>query len=142
MPIVLVVDDEPQVRELLIRWLTADGYEMREAESADAALADMQIVPADIVLCDVRMPGHDGVWLTGEIRSLFPETAVVLITGDRGVPPQVSMQSGVVDYLGKPFTRVEVVEAVQRAVHWHRHAVGQRDHTGVRAPLTKDWGGG
>jgi len=65
MSIVLVVDDESQIRDLLVRWVSGDGYQAREAATAEAALADMQVTPADIVLCDVRMPGETGLWLTG-----------------------------------------------------------------------------
>src|SRR5580704_3374135 len=112
MPIVLVVDDESQIRDLLVWWISADGHEVREAGTAAAALEDMRIAPAGIVLCDVNMPGENGLWLTGQLRSLFPETAIVLATSDRTIPPNISMQPGVVEYLGKPFTREEVLEAV------------------------------
>src|SRR6186997_2344633 len=109
MPIVLVVDDESQIRELLVRWVSSDEYQVREAATAEAALADMNAAPADIVLCDVRMPGETGLWLTGQLRAQFPETAIVLVTSDRSVPPQISLQSGVVEYLAKPLTREDVL---------------------------------
>lgn len=141
MPIVLIVDDEPQVRELLLRWIGAEGYQMRDAASAEAALEDMALIAADIVLCDVKMPGQSGLWLTTELRARFPESAVILITGDRSIPPHISMQAGVIDYLAKPFTRVEVLDAVQRALMWHRAAIVKKETRQVRAPLTKAWGG-
>jgi DNA-binding NtrC family response regulator len=138
-PIVLVVDDESQIRDLLVRWISADGHEVREAGTAAAALEDMRIAPAAIVLCDVNMPGESGLWLTGQLRSLFPETAIVLATSDRTVPPNVSMQAGVVEYLGKPFTREEVIEAIRIAGEWHAAAVAERGRTKPRRPLTKEW---
>jgi DNA-binding NtrC family response regulator len=139
MPIVLVVDDESQIRELLVRWVKGDGHEVREAGTAEAALADMQVSPADIVLCDVRMPGETGLWLTGQLRSKFPETAIVLATSDTSVSPQITLQPGVVEYLAKPFTREEVLEAVRHAASWHETAVSERAHKKVSRPLTKDW---
>lgn len=139
MPIVLVVDDESQIRELLVRWVSGDEYQVREAATAEAALADMHVIPADIVLCDVRMPGETGLWLTGQLRSLFPETAIVLATSDRSVPPQISLQPGVVEYLAKPFTREEVLAAVRLAARWHETAATERGHTKVSRPLTKEW---
>ncbi len=139
MPIVLVVDDESPIRELLVRWVSGDEYQVREAATAEAALADMRVTPADIVLCDVRMPGETGLWLTGQLRSLFPETAIVLVTSDTSVPPQISLQPGVVEYLAKPFTREEVLEAVRLAARWHETAVAERGHTRVSRPLTKEW---
>jgi CheY-like chemotaxis protein len=142
MPIVLLVDDEAPIRELLSRWIGGAGHQVREAVTAEAALDAMEIDPADIVLCDVQMPGQDGVWLTGQLRTRFPETAIVLVTGDRTIPPRISMQAGVVDYLAKPFTRDEVLAAVQSAVEWHRVAVSERGRTKTRGDLPKEWIGG
>jgi len=141
MPIVLVVDDESQIRELLARWIGAAGYQVREAATAAAALEDMQLAVADVVLCDVMMPGETGLWLAGKIRAQFPATAVVLVTADRTVPPQISMQPGVVAYLAKPLAREDVVDAVKLAVGWHGTAVTGGEIGKPRAPLTKEWVG-
>jgi len=141
MPTVLVVDDESQIRELLVRWISGDGYEVRAAGTSQAALDDMQITPADIVLCDVQMPGENGLWLTGQLRSRFPETAIVLATSDRGVSSQVSLQPGVVEYLAKPFTREQVLTAVKLAAGWRVTALAQRGRTRASSPLPKEWGG-
>jgi DNA-binding NtrC family response regulator len=141
MPIVLVVDDESQIRDLLARWIGGDGHEVRQAATAAAALDDMQSAPSDIVMCDVHMPGESGLWLTGQLRQRYPETAVVLATSDRTVPPQVSLQQGVVQYLAKPFTREEVLGAVRLAVGWHDTAVSERGRTKIAGPLPKEWVG-
>ena len=139
MPSVLVVDDESQIRDLLARWISADGHLVRQAVTAAAALDDMQIDPSDIVLCDVHMPGESGLWLTGQLRARFPEAAIVLATSDRTVPPQISMQRGVVQYLAKPFTREEVLEAVRLAAGWHDTAVAERGQPTISSPLPKEW---
>ena len=55
----------------------------------------MEKQPAAVVFCDIQMPGHDGIWLTAELRKLYRKTAVVLATGVSTVAPGVSMQSGV-----------------------------------------------
>jgi CheY-like chemotaxis protein len=139
MASVLVVDDESPVRELLVRWITNGGHQVREAATAVAALEEMAATPAGVVLCDVHMPGQDGLWLTGQLRTKFPETAIVLATGDRTIPAQISMQPGVVEYLGKPFTRGEVLEAVRIAGEWHTAAVNERGRTKPLEPLPKAW---
>lgn len=141
MPIVLVVDDESQIRDLLARWIGAAGYEVRQAATAAAALEDMQDAVADAVLCDVMMPGENGLWLAGKIRAQFPATAVVLVTADRTVSPQISMQPGVVAYLAKPFARDHVLDAVKRAVEWHITAVNDQTLGKGGAPLPKEWVG-
>ena len=69
MPYVLVVDDEEAIRRLLTRWLTGWGYDAKEAANADDAIEIMTAEPADIMLCDVMMPVHDGIWLAEQVRA-------------------------------------------------------------------------
>jgi CheY-like chemotaxis protein len=125
----------------LTRWIGAAGHQVREAATAAAALEDMQVAVADVVLCDVMMPGENGLWLAGKIRAQFPATAVVLVTADRTVSPQVSLQPGVVAYLAKPFTREDVLDAVKVAVGWHSATLNDQERIKPRAALTKEWVG-
>jgi CheY-like chemotaxis protein len=119
---VLLVDDEEGVRLVLRRWLESPDREVVEAESADAALEVMARQPADVVFCDIQMPGRDGLWLTAELRKRYADTAVVLATSVSKVPPRISMQSGVLAYVVKPFSREAVLEAFDTALHWHTEA--------------------
>jgi CheY-like chemotaxis protein len=74
---VLVVDDEPGVRHLMRRWLESRGYRVTVAAGADTALELLSAAPMAVALCDLRMPGHDGLWLTDQLRREHPETAVM-----------------------------------------------------------------
>jgi putative nucleotidyltransferase with HDIG domain len=133
---VLVVDDEHGVRDLISRWLLSGGYCVSSAASADAALGVMASAPAAVALCDIRMPGHDGLWLADRLRHLFPETAVIMATGVQDVGAAVdSLRQGVVDYLTKPFGRDRLREAVVRGLEWHRSA---RDSRRWRVTLERD----
>jgi len=123
MSSVLIVDDEAPIREFLTRWLRKSNYETTEAADAEAALALVSEQQPDVVLCDVHMPGRDGLWLMEQLRGRFPRIAIVLATANDDVPPAVSMQRGVVEYLVKPFERDSVLAAVSRAIQW-RHADG------------------
>ena len=69
MPSVLVVDDEEGIRRLLTRWLADWGYEAKEAANAEDAVAMMTAEPSEIILCDVYMPVHDGVWLAEQVHA-------------------------------------------------------------------------
>lgn len=122
---VLIVDDEPPIRDLLVRWLASAGYDTREAPDADTALDLVIGNPPDVVLCDVQMPGRDGLWLVERIRERLPNVAVVLATAVRTVPPVMSLREGVVEYLVKPFERERVLTAVRGAVEWHKAAVSR-----------------
>jgi response regulator RpfG family c-di-GMP phosphodiesterase len=120
---VLVVDDEDTVRQVLVRWLESAGYSVTCARSADEAVVRLDTTPAAVVLCDIRMPGHDGLWLARRIRHHFPETAVIVSSGvhDAEAAKECERQ-GVVDYLIKPFGRDRLREAVSRAIDWHTAA--------------------
>ena len=123
MSAVLIVDDEDAVRAVLSRWLAAEGYEIGEADTSEAALAAMARTSADVVLCDVEMPGQGGLWLAAQLRERYPMSAMVLATAIDSVPPATSLQSGIVAYLVKPFVRAMVVSAVAHGVRWHADAV-------------------
>jgi two-component system nitrogen regulation response regulator GlnG len=125
MSSVLIVDDESPMREILVRWLASAGYETREAADADAALEALTASPADVVLCDVQMPGHDGLWLVARMRERFPDVAVVLATADDTVPPAASLQPAIIEYLVKPLSRGPVLSAVRRGVEWRRAALAR-----------------
>jgi DNA-binding NtrC family response regulator len=113
---VIVVDDEAGVRGLLERWLSSWGYRASPAISANDALEQMAANPASIVLCDVMMPVHDGVWLAGQIRRRWPETAVIMATAADDLETVTTMRRlGAVDYVTKPFGREMLLQALRRA---------------------------
>ena len=117
---VLVVDDHDSFRTLLRTWVDLLGYRAREAATADDALAAMHRESADIVVVDVKMPGHGGVWLAGRLRERFPHAAIVMATAAHDMETAVaSLRNDVVDYLLKPFDRARLSEALTLARDWH-----------------------
>jgi response regulator RpfG family c-di-GMP phosphodiesterase len=124
---VLVVDDESGTRELLCRWLSNSGFDVSSASTADEALRSVHALAPAVALCDIRMPGHDGLWLAQQIRQDAPETAVIMATGVHDVGSAVSsLRQGVIEYLTKPFGRDRLREAVVRGLEWHRAACEAR----------------
>lgn len=120
---VLVVDDEPFLRDIATLWVRGAGYSPREAGSAEEALDELQRAPADIALCDINMPGHDGIWLAAQIREAHPTTAIVIATSLVDVETAIaSLRNDVVDYLLKPFDRARLGEALSLAKDWHTSA--------------------
>ena len=116
MTCVLVVDDEPAICRLLTRWLESWGYAVKEAQTATDALEVMMAEPASIMLCDIRMPGHDGLWLVERVRARWPKTAIIMATAvDDMQTVTKSQQEGVVDYVTKPFGREPLLQALRRA---------------------------
>jgi two-component system response regulator GlrR len=120
---VIVVDDETGVRDLLTTWLQSAGHTVAAVSSAEDALSRMEQEMAAVALCDIGLPGRDGLWLAERIRRSYPETAVIMATGSQEVAPAVeSLRHGVVDYLTKPFDRERLREAVGRGLDWHATA--------------------
>jgi CheY-like chemotaxis protein len=113
---VLVVDDEPLVRTFLARCLESGGYVVKQSATATEALEIMARDPALVVLCDVRMPDHDGLWLTERLCTRWPDTRVVMATGidDLEVIRQ-SRELGAVDYITKPILPQQLLKVVLRA---------------------------
>lgn len=120
---VLIVDDENGARDLMTRWLESGGYRVTTAASAEEALGRLNAQPSAVALCDIRMPGHDGVWLAEKIRQQFPETAVIMATGVHDADAAVqTLRQGVIDYLTKPFGKERLREAVTRGLEFHHSA--------------------
>ena len=116
MSYVLVVDDEESIRKLLTRWLDGWGYQSKEAANANEAIERMNAESASIVLCDVMMPVHDGIWLAEQVRARWPQTAVIMASSAQDMETVMRMRKqGAVDYVTKPFGREMLRQALLRA---------------------------
>lgn len=113
---VLIVDDELPIRMLLSRWLKGWGYSFRHVGSATEAMEVMATEPADILLCDVAMPEHDGLWLAAQVHAQSPHTAIIMCTGLQDAHSvHASRLAGAVAYVTKPFVPYVLREALERA---------------------------
>jgi YesN/AraC family two-component response regulator len=102
------------------------GYDVKAAEGADRALELIRECPIDVALCDVRMPGHDGVWLIGQMSRLYPDVAIVLATGLMEMDPMITLRPGVVGYIVKPFNREDLEKVVKRGMAERKRLVAER----------------
>ena len=112
---ILIVDDDEGVRTLLRRVIQDLGHTVVEAADAVSALEVLESTPVALALCDIRMPGRDGVWLMDQILARFPGTPVALATGLLEMDPTVTLRRGVVGYIVKPFNRAAVAELLRVA---------------------------
>jgi len=114
---VLVVDDEPAVRELLVTLFTEEGWDVDVAERGDEALRRLAARLYDLVLLDVRLPGPDGISVLAAGRALQADAAFVLMTGHASVDAAVeAMRLGAFDYVRKPFRVDELLALCDRAL--------------------------
>jgi putative two-component system response regulator len=114
---ILIVDDVASVRRLLYRKLSKEGYICEEANSARQTLNRLRSNPAELVLLDIKMPGKSGTDLLPEIKSNYPDTAVIMATAvDETSVVIECMKKGADDYICKPFNLDDVALSVQRAL--------------------------
>jgi signal transduction histidine kinase len=113
---ILIVDDESAIRNLFAAWL-GESYGCRTAASADEALGILAEEAFALVISDMMMPGRNGVELLREIKSRFPETAVIMISGvDRPQRVRDALRVGAFDYLIKPCELDVLTLSVERAL--------------------------
>jgi len=121
---VLVVDDEPAVREVLARILEVEGFEVALAGDGRAAVRSQASAPADAVLLDVLMPGLDGLEVCRRLRETGDRTPVLMLTARDGVGDRVAgLEAGADDYLPKPFALEELLarlRALLRRCGWEQ----------------------
>ena len=100
---ILVVDDEPIVRESIRDWLKDAGYQVATAESGEEALEMIDKQEFSVMILDVRLPGKTGINVLNEVKSLNPHIKSIVITAYPSVELAVeAMKLGAVDYLIKP----------------------------------------
>ena len=113
----LVVDDDADMLRLLTMRLTAAGYRVSTATSAEAALTQVDIERPQLVLSDVRLPGRDGLALFDDIRARHPSLPVILLTAHGTIPDAVqATERGVFTYLTKPFDGKALLDKIAQAL--------------------------
>lgn len=127
---VLVVDDERPVRDLVTRWLSRSGFHCMQADSANAAWDLVRSTGVELVVSDIAMPGRSGLELLIDIKTSFPDTAVLMLTasGDTRTAIQ-ALTAGAFGYLLKPVQEGELVLQVQRGMDVRRLVLENRAYT-------------
>ena len=123
---VLIVDDEPAIRDLMARWVRALGLQPDTAANAYEALAALRTQPYDLAVIDVMLPGHDGLWLTSQLRRDHPQTAVVLATAYTALLGDDEAAQPIADLLIKPFQRDRFALAIERSRRWREQVLDEQ----------------
>lgn len=139
MPEVLIVDDEPHIREALTGILEAESYEVAAVADGQAALDQVMTDPPGIIILDLRMPGLGGMETLRKLKEVAPLVPVIMLTGYGDIHSAVqAMRLGAEDYLTKPVQTEQLVLPIRRALE-HRELVaeieGLRKHLGEAGPL-------
>lgn len=123
----LVVEDEPAVNALFVMTLSAEGYTVRSAASAEEALDWLRRENFDVMLSDVCMPGMSGLDLLERVHAQVPDLPIILLTAQSDSETvRKALLAGAADYVSKPCTTKELQIVVQRNLARHKMA---QDHT-------------
>ncbi|MDH5567725.1 MAG: sigma-54 dependent transcriptional regulator [Myxococcales bacterium] len=122
-PRILVVDDEPVVRESIHDWFSHDDYPIEMAASGAEAMQKIQESSWDILLTDVKMPGMDGLELQQKVNKIAPDVTVIIMTAYASVDSAMqAIKEGAYDYVTKPLDPEDLEQIIKRACE-HRQLV-------------------
>ncbi|MFZ6016780.1 MAG: sigma-54-dependent transcriptional regulator [Nitrospirota bacterium] len=114
---ILVIDDEDIVLISCDRTLTAEGYDVKMAKSGIDGLKMIENESFNLALVDIKMPDMDGMEVLKQIKSKWPDTEVIIITGYSTPATAISsIKLGAYDYIEKPFTPDSLLLAVKKAL--------------------------
>ena len=113
---ILIVDDEESVRDSLYNWFIEDGFRVECAENAKKALSILESDQFDIILADIKMPGMDGLEMLRRIKTIIPDSIVIVMTAFATVDTAVkALKDGAYDYVTKPFDPDDLSHLIRNA---------------------------
>ncbi len=132
---ILIVDDEPQVRELLCLYLLRHGYDVSTAGSSTETLELLHGNPVDVVVLDISLAQEDGLKVLSMIKSEHPHLKVIMLTGMGFVEDllEEAQQKGADGYVSKALPLDELLQAINRVLHFREEAKTSRSHKRVLA---------
>src|SRR6187401_2570501 len=118
---VLLVEDEPPLRQAIAEQLSDRGYHVQEADSGEAALTYLSEFAFDIIITDLRLPGVDGATLVQSAVDRYPEIVAIVVTGYGTVKDAVAaIKRGAWDFVAKPFQIDELLHVMDSALEQRR----------------------
>ena len=114
---ILIIDDEQQLRGLLARIISLEGYDVTEAADCASGLKALRRCDPDVVLCDVKLPDGNGVEMVAKIKEAAPSAEVILLTAYGNIPDGVqAIKNGAFDYITKGDDNNKILPLLSRAV--------------------------
>ena len=122
---ILIIDDEPVIRELLHDVLSCRGFLVNTAEDAKSGLITATSTPHDVIFIDIRMPGMNGLEVCRQLRHICPESRIIMMTG-YGLEEMIqeALTLGAFASVKKPFDIEDIYDLVDRALGSIRHEKG------------------
>ena len=136
---ILIIDDEVNVALLLSKFLTRNGFDVATASSGASGLEQLKAGNFNLVLCDYRLEDTDGREMLRQIKSNYPQTGVIIITGYSDIKMAVELiKMGAYDYITKPLYPDEILNTITKAIETHNALVeGQDDGPSANAGINR-----
>ena len=127
---ILTIEDEPMVREILTAYMEDSGFEVIQAADGRAGMDLIRREQPDLVLCDLRMPGMDGLQVLAAVTGEFPDLPIIVVSGMGGMSDAIqALKLGAWDYVTKPIEDMAVLEhAIAHALERARLLQENREH--------------
>lgn len=135
---ILVVDDEPKIRNIVTSYLTKEGFDVSEAEDGPSAVAKAERFEPDVIILDVMLPGFDGVEALRQIRTKSDVYVIMLTARSEETDKLIGLSVGADDYITKPFSARELVARVKAVLRRSRPGGDATSETVTIGDLTLD----
>ena len=126
---ILLVDDDPNIRQLVNLYLQKEGFEVQMAERGDEALDKFRAAPPDLMLLDVMLPGMDGWQVLREARKTSNVPIIMLTAKDETFDKVLGLELGADDYIAKPFDMKELVARIKAVIR--RYQTPEKSEAGA-----------
>lgn len=119
---ILLVDDDPNIRQLVSLYLTREGFEVQEAQRGDEALKQFKAAAPNLILLDIMLPGMDGWQVCREVRKVSNIPIIMLTAKDETFDKVLGLELGADDYISKPFETKELVARIKAVIRRYQSA--------------------
>ncbi|MBE5766893.1 MAG: response regulator transcription factor [Clostridiales bacterium] len=118
---ILVVDDDPNISQLIQLYLTREGYEVETSDRGDKALEKFKSNPPNLILLDLMLPGMDGMMVCREVRKLSNIPIIMLTAKDDTFDKVLGLELGADDYMVKPFEMKELIARIKAVLRRYQN---------------------
>ena len=118
---ILLLDDDPNIRQLVRLYLEKEGFDVTEADRGDTALKEFKAAPPNLMLLDVMLPGMDGWQVCREVRKVSNIPIIMLTAKDETFDKVLGLELGADDYVVKPFDAKELVARIKAVIRRYQN---------------------
>lgn len=130
---ILIVDDDPNILEVLDARLTAANFHVCRASDGPSAIQILKKTPVDLMISDMKMPAMNGMDLFSKVKQTLPELPVIFLTAHGTIPDAVTaLKNGAVDYISKPFDGIQLIKKINEILTINKSAFEDYESSSIK----------